>query len=170
MIRQIRIQNESGQTTLSKDCRDDFKWSNEEKICFGAGWNLSSDSGVNASAQIRDAFVYQSDDQLASYIDVAPHHSYSSARYVYECRGPLAQIQSNLSALHRLSWIDAKTRAVFLQLSLYNANVQLFTGVIMLIELLTTGGVLPHARIEPISFLRQFSLFLSFIALSTFRF
>ena len=168
MIRQIRIQNESCATTLSKECRDDFKWSNEEKRTFGPGWNLSSDSGVNVSAQIRKAFVYQSGDQLDSYIYVAPHHSYSSGGYVYECRGPLAQIQSNLSTLQQLSWIDGQTRAVFIQLSLYNPNVQLFTAVIMLIELLPTGGVFPHFRFEPISFLGQFSLFLSFISLSAF--
>ena len=158
MIRQIRIQNESCATTLSKECRDDFKWSNEEKRAFGPGWNLSSDSGVNVSAQIRKAFVYQSGDQLDSYIYVAPHHSYSSGGYVYECHGPLAQIQSNLSTLQQLSWIDGQTRAVFIQLSLYNPNVQLFTAVIMLIELLPTGGVFPHFRFEPISFLGQFSL------------
>ena len=155
VMRQIRIQNESCKTNLVSECRDDFKWSNEEKRSFGIGWNLSNGTGLNISTRLRTAFQYQSADRLDSYTFSAPEHSYSGGGYVYECRGPLAEIQSNLSALQELSWIDGQTSAVFLQISLYNPNVQLFISVNLVVEFLSTGGAFPYARFEPISFLGQ---------------
>ncbi|CAF3897839.1 unnamed protein product [Rotaria sordida] len=65
--------------------------------------------------------------------------------YVYEFR-------SNLSKLHQLGWIDSQTRAIFIQLSLYNPNVQLFTSVTFLMEFLSTGEIYPQSRFEPMNF------------------
>ena len=80
------------------------------------------------------------------------HESYSGNGYVYEFRGRLNEIQRNLSDLHRLEWIDNSTRAIFIQMSLYNPNVQLFTSVMILAEILSTGGIYPTARFEPMNF------------------
>ncbi|CAF4348277.1 unnamed protein product, partial [Adineta steineri] len=51
-----------------------------------------------------------------------------------------------------LDWIDEKTRAVFIQLTLYNPSVELFTAVTLLAEFLPTGGIYTIARFEPINF------------------
>ena len=79
--------------------------------------------------------------------------TYSGNGYVYEFRGCLSDLRSNLSELHKLGWIDDKTRAIFIQLNLYNPNVQLFTSVTFLIEFLSTGGIYPQSRFEPMNFL-----------------
>ena len=85
------------------------------------------------------------------------HGSYSGNGYVYEFRGRLNEIQRNLSELHRLEWIDNSTRAIFIQMSLYNPNVQLFTSVMILAEILSTGGINPTARFEPMNFTGDYS-------------
>ncbi|CAF3958264.1 unnamed protein product, partial [Adineta steineri] len=54
--------------------------------------------------------------------------------------------------LHQLDWIDEKTRAVFIQLTLYNPSVQLLTAVTLLAEFLPTGGIYTTAHFEPINF------------------
>ncbi|CAF4240688.1 unnamed protein product, partial [Adineta steineri] len=54
--------------------------------------------------------------------------------------------------LHQLQWIDSKTRAVIIQLTLYNPNVALFTSVTFLLEFLSASGVYPSARFEPLNF------------------
>ncbi|CAF4334284.1 unnamed protein product, partial [Adineta steineri] len=69
-----------------------------------------------------------------------------------EFRGRLVDLQSNLSTLHQLGWIDDKTRAVIIQLTLYNPNVQLFTSVTFLAEFLSSSGVYPTAHFEPFNF------------------
>ncbi len=80
------------------------------------------------------------------------YSGYSGNGYVYEFRGRLIDLQSNLSELHQLEWIDNYSRSVIIQISLYNPDVELFTSVIFLIEFLSTGGISPTARFEPINF------------------
>jgi hypothetical protein len=64
-------------------------------------------------------------------------------------------MQGNLSELHRLSWIDRQTRAVLIQLNVYNPNVQLFTSVIIAAEFLNTGIIRSSIRVEPMHFYRE---------------
>lgn len=149
-MRQLRIKSELCRTDVIRTCEDEFSWSNQEKNSFPPGW--INQTTQNYSASIRKAFQYQSGDQLDSYVYIAPHQTYSTGGFVYEFRGRLSELRQNLSELHRLGWIDNLTRAVFIQFSLYNPNVQLFTSVILLVELIPTGGVFPHTRFEPISF------------------
>ena len=85
------------------------------------------------------------------------HGSYSGNGYVYEFRGRLSEIQGNLSEIHRLGWIDNSTRAILIQMSLYNPNVQLFISVMLLTEFLSTGGISPTARFEPMNFIGKYS-------------
>ena len=108
------------------------------------------------SSSIRRAFQYQSEKELDTYVYVGEHGSYSGNGYVYEFRGRLSEIRNNLSELHRLEWIDNRTRAVIIQLSLYNPNVELFTSVTFLIEILSTGGIWSSARFEPFIFTGKF--------------
>ena len=120
------------------------------------GWaNLTAQS---SNVSIDRAFQYQTSDQLDSDLIVGNHHTYSAGGYVYDFRGRLSDLQSNLSQLHQLSWIDDQTRAVLVQLTLYNPNVQLFTSVKLLAEFLPTGGVVTQSSFRPISFQRN-SLF-----------
>jgi len=63
---------------------------------------------------------------------------------------------SNVSMLRQLSWLDKQTRAVIIQMSLYNPNVNLFVFVTILAEFLPTGGVFPSASVEPLSLLNYY--------------
>jgi hypothetical protein len=104
------------------------------------------------------SFKYQSAKELDSYIYVGDHETYNGGGYVYEFRGSLIDLQSNVTQLHQLGWIDEKTRAIFIQISLYNPNVQLFTSATFLTEFLSTGGIYPQFRFEPMNFLAFTSL------------
>ena len=154
-MRQLRVQSEScrvGKSLRSTFvlCQDDYSFLNEEKRSFVPGWgNLTSQS---SNVSIDRAFQYQTSDQLDSDLIVGNHHTYSAGGYVYDFRGRLSDLQSNLSQLHQLSWIDDQTRAVLVQLTLYNPNVQLFTSVNLLAEFLATGGVVTQSSFRPISF------------------
>ncbi|CAF3921958.1 unnamed protein product, partial [Adineta steineri] len=98
------------------------------------------------------AFNYSTSDELDTYSYTGEFGTYRGGGYVYEFRGRLSDMKTNLSRLHRLDWIDEKTRAVFIQLTLYNPSVQLLTAVTLLAEFLPTGGVYTTARFEPINF------------------
>jgi hypothetical protein len=48
--------------------------------------------------------------------------------------------QTKFDELAQTDWLDVRTRAVFVEFTLYNGNANLFASVIMLIEFLSTGG------------------------------
>jgi polycystin 1L2 len=106
---------------------------------FSPGW--SNQSTQVYSLSIQQAFQYRTSEQ-----------TYGSGGYVYEYRGRLSDLRRNLSVLHHLGWIDRQSQAVIIQFSLYNPNIELFTSVILLAEFLSTGGVYPQSRFEPVSF------------------
>ncbi|CAF0795704.1 unnamed protein product [Adineta steineri] len=152
IIRQLRIKSHPCQTkqNLFSICEDDYSFSNEEKHSFEPGW-INQTTQVY-SPSIQQAFKYQDGNQLDSYVYLGKFGRYSAGGYVYEFRGRLIDLQSNLSKLHQLKWIDSQTRAVIIQFSLYNPNANLFTSITLLMEFLSTGSLYPQSRFDPFSF------------------
>jgi polycystin domain-containing protein len=138
-------------------CENDYSYSNEEKNSFEIGW--INETIIKSNSTIEQAFQYQSSNELDTYVYIGDYGSYSGGGYVYEFRGRLSDMQNNLSVLHQLGWIDKKTRAIIIQLTLYNPNVQLFTSCTLLTEFLSTGGIYPQSRFEPMNFYGKFSFF-----------
>jgi polycystin 1L2 len=159
-MRQLRIKSKSCHyKKILQQCLDDYSLLNEEKRSFQPGWMNQTKEKYNSV--IYRSFEYQSSEQLDTYVYIGDHGSYSGNGYVYEFRGHLSELRNHLSELHKLGWIDNKTRAVFIQLTLYNPNVQLLTSVTFLTEFLSTGGIYPQSRFEPFNFYGIFFFFLS---------
>ncbi|CAF1178747.1 unnamed protein product [Adineta steineri] len=170
-IRQLRVKSDSC-TIMSafqdqfSSCEAGYNMFNEDTHSYYPGWTSLYNSTVgplsNYSTTISNAFMYNKSDTLGTYSYAGEHATYSGGGYVYEFRGKMSDIVSNLSALRELSWIDVQTRAVIIQMSLYNPNVNLFTLITILAEFLPTGGVYPSARFEPITLLSSFEGFALF--------
>ena len=45
-------------------------------------------------------------------------------------------------------WLDLNTRAIFLEFTVYNPNVNLFASSVLLIEFLSTGGATARAEVK----------------------
>jgi polycystin 1L2 len=95
--------------------------------------------------------MYNKSISLDTYSYTGEQATYDGGGYIYQFRGAMNDMISNVSLLRELSWLDLQTRAVIIQMSLYNPNVNLFIFVTILAEFLPTGGVHPSARIEPLS-------------------
>jgi len=150
-MRQVRVRSEPCKLkTFNLSCELDFRLSNEERDSFLIAWENVTTSKGNST--LEKAFQYQSKEELDTYTIVGNHARYPPGGYVYEFRGRISEIYSNLSALHENNWIDSQTRAVIIQFNLYNPNVQLFTSVLILTEILSTGGLHIKLRFEPILF------------------
>jgi polycystin 1L2 len=160
-MRQLRVKSRQCQVKEehSSECEDDYSFYNEDKDSFEPGWNNVTTQVYSSS--IQEAFKYKTGDELDSYIYLGKHKKYGSGGYVYEFRGRLSDLQSNLSELHQLEWIDKQTRAVMIQFNLYNPNIQLFTSMTLLTEFLPTGGLDPQSQFQPFSFQREYFLQLS---------
>ena len=132
-------------------CYDEYSASTEENRLFLPGWS-TNETTQNYSSSINDAFIYRTSEQLDTYIYIGEYATYRSGGYVYEFRGSLLELQNDLSQLHQLGWIDRQTRAVIIQMNLYNPSVPLFTSITIIIEILPSSGVFSSARFEPLDF------------------
>ncbi|CAF0957173.1 unnamed protein product, partial [Didymodactylos carnosus] len=134
-------------------CEVEYSVFAEDHRNFQPGWSLNDTKEVDYRSTILDAFTYRTGSELDSYGYAGDHATYSGGGYMYEFRGRMIDIIQNITMLRDLSWIDDKTRAVFIQLNMYNPNVNIFTFVTFVLEFLPTGGVFTEARFEPLSFL-----------------
>jgi len=59
---------------------------------------------------------------------------------VFNFRRDVGTTLIKFNELAATNWLDVRTRAVFVEFTLYNGNANLFASVIMLVEFLATGG------------------------------
>ena len=149
-MRQLRVKTKPCQRQST--CRQDYSLFDEDRTSFAPGWQISNDTASDYSPSIDRSFRYVHGDELDTSVYVGDHQTYGTGGYVYEFRGRLSDLRGNLSQLRQLQWIDDRTRAVMIQFTLYNPNVQLFTSATLLVEFLSTGGLHPQSRFEPLSF------------------
>jgi hypothetical protein len=151
-MRQLRIETDQcNDQRIRQTCLKDYQWYNEDRRSYQPEWTSNIDNRTFSQSILR-SFQYQSSKELDTYVYIGDHGRYGGGGYVYEFRGALSDIQRNISLLQQLQWIDNRTRAILIQLTLYNPNNQLLTSVSLLAEILSTGGIYPSARFEPIPF------------------
>lgn len=90
---------------------------------------------------------------------------YSGGGYLLPLRGSRKSISQHLDGLKNNSWIDSRTRAVFAEFSVYNAQVNLFGVVTIVAEFQPGGGVIPNYRIDVIRLMRYHQGFGLFVIL-----
>jgi polycystin 1L2 len=126
-------------------------------------WKSILKDTISYSQSIENAFIYRSGAELDSYKYQGLLNTYDDGGYFYEFRGSLTEMKENLTKLHQFSWIDCQTRAIIIEITLYNSNVQLFTSMTFLIEFFSTGGVFPQSHFQPIDLHDQFQGFSSIL-------
>lgn len=115
-----------------------------------------------------------------SYPYWGQYHIYYGGGYVAEMNHNESQSEQLLKQLQQHQWINHQTRAVFVEFTIYNAQVNLFSVVTLLAELPATGGIIPFVEIQTIRLFRdQYSsgmlvivceiIFISFIAYYIYR-
>ncbi|CAF4226444.1 unnamed protein product, partial [Adineta steineri] len=161
-MRQLRIKADTCKVkstikSLIPMCYDDYSASTEDKRSFLPGWitnttigNYSSPIG-NYSSTVNQAYIYKTSEQLDTYVYVGELATYRSGGYVYEFRGSLSELRNDLFQLHELGWIDVQTRAILIQLNLYNPVEPLLTSVTIVFELLSSSGGVPSAQFQPLN-------------------
>lgn len=90
---------------------------------------------------------------------------YSGGGFLVPLKGSRKSITDNLIQLKNNSWIDSRTRAVFAEFSVYNAQVNLFAVVTIVAEIQPGGGVVPNYRIDVVRLMRYHQGFGLFVIL-----
>lgn len=85
-------------------------------------------------------FSYQSMWELSGYPYQGIFQTYSGGGYVAELGATFSEAQMVLKFLRDNSWVDKRTRAVFIEANIFNPNMNLWGISLYLCEFLQTGG------------------------------
>ena len=160
-IRQLRIKESSCRVHrrvqhLIKHCRDDYNWFDDDTKDYTPQWaevlnktkNLSIDQSNNGSQRCKTPWCYQSSIRTKSGPLSAIYRTYKGGGYVVSLGRTYEKARSVLDELYSLHWLDQLTRAVIIDFSLYNANVNLFVAVTLSFEMTSIGSVIQDHQIK----------------------
>uniref|UniRef100_A0A1I8IF70 EF-hand domain-containing protein n=1 Tax=Macrostomum lignano TaxID=282301 RepID=A0A1I8IF70_9PLAT len=144
-IRQLRVRNNS--CTVADDFKDEITFCHssfspgvEEKRPFGymnsSAWNYSTEKQLDGRSFSGEISSYPGSGY---YVDLSRNKEDSTAQ---------------LNELFTGLWIDRGTRVVFVDFTVYNANINLFCVVKLVLELPATGGAIPSSDFRTVKLLR----------------
>uniref|UniRef100_A0AAZ3QXC4 Polycystic kidney disease 1 like 2a n=1 Tax=Oncorhynchus tshawytscha TaxID=74940 RepID=A0AAZ3QXC4_ONCTS len=141
-LRQVRVQKNSCRIARSMrqavpDCHAPYSWEVEDMGSYGPGWNRSASE--NASKTLHSPWQYQTQARLRAQPTWGSVVLYKGGGFVVDL-GPESQnASSTLQYLFDNTWLDMFTRAVFVEFTVYNANVNLFCTVTLMLETTAVG-------------------------------
>uniref|UniRef100_A0A674P7X1 Polycystin-2 n=1 Tax=Takifugu rubripes TaxID=31033 RepID=A0A674P7X1_TAKRU len=155
-LRQVKVRNES--CSIHQDlkgevleCYNLYTPSNEDTASFGpkngTAWVYASETEVNGSSYW---------GQVSKY---------GGGGYYQDLSRTKEESMTKLQLLREHLWLDRGTRAVFLDFSVYNGNINLFCIVRLLVEFPATGGVLTSWQFQTVRLIRYMSSWDYFVGL-----
>ncbi|XP_027709222.1 polycystin-2 [Vombatus ursinus] len=154
-IRQLKVRNGSCSIPPDlreeiKECYDVYSVSNEERAPFGlqhgTAWTYTNEKDLNGSSHW---------GLIATY---------SGAGYYLDLSKTRDETAAQIASLKKNTWLDRGTRATFIDFSVYNANINLFCVVRLLVEFPATGGVITSWQFQPVKLIHYISTFDFFLA------
>ncbi|XP_029072810.1 polycystic kidney disease 2-like 2 protein isoform X3 [Monodon monoceros] len=153
-VRQLKVRNNtckvhSSFQSLMNECYDKYTSENEDLSDFG----LKYDTEWKYSAPIINS----------------PWHwgftgVYRNGGYIFTLPKSKSETLNKFINLRMNSWITRSTRVIFIDFSLYNANVNLFCIIRLVAEFPATGGILTSWQFYSVKLLRYVSYYDYFIA------
>ncbi|XP_078295351.1 polycystin-1-like protein 2 [Panthera onca] len=141
-IRQVRVRESScsraPQLQASRHgCRAPYSLDVEDLSDYGEGWNASV---LNNSSGLSRAWQYESQSQRRGYPFWGKLTMYRGGGYVAPLGTDRRSTLRILQYLFDNTWLDSLTRAVFVEFTVYNANVNLFCIITLTLETGALGG------------------------------
>ncbi|XP_051552576.1 polycystic kidney disease protein 1-like 2 [Myxocyprinus asiaticus] len=168
-LRQVRVRTGSCEIAKSMqnsvpDCNAPYSWENEDMGSYGPGWDQSG--FVNGSEDIITAWQYQSQSELRSYPIWGMIALYRGGGYAVDLGSDLQNASRKLQYLLNSTWLDKYTRAVFAEFTVYNANVNLFCIVTLILESTAVGAFEFRSVVQSIRLYQSTGGFQSFLMAS----
>ncbi|XP_061526662.1 polycystin-1-like protein 2 isoform X2 [Phycodurus eques] len=142
-LRQLRVQNNSCHVARRMqqavhDCHALYSWESEDMGSYSPGWNYSE--ADNTSQNLPSPWKYQSQSKLRAYPIWGSMMLYGGGGFVVALGPDLDNSSRSLQYLYENRWFDAYTQAIFVEFTVYNANVNLFCIVRLMLETTAIGA------------------------------
>uniref|UniRef100_A0A8D2J050 Polycystin 2 like 1, transient receptor potential cation channel n=1 Tax=Varanus komodoensis TaxID=61221 RepID=A0A8D2J050_VARKO len=153
-LRQLKVQNNSCvvHNDFKEDisgCYDVYSEDKENRSPFGL---------LNGTA-----WQYHTEEELDGSSHWGKLTSYSGGGYYLDLKMTRQESAGELQVLKDNLWLDRGTRVVFIDFSVYNANINLFCVLRLVVEFPATGGAIPSWQIRTVKLLRYVSTWDFFI-------
>eukprot|EP00095_Tigriopus_kingsejongensis_P009158 maker-scaffold798_size95657-snap-gene-0.28 protein:Tk09158 transcript:maker-scaffold798_size95657-snap-gene-0.28-mRNA-1 annotation:"polycystic kidney disease protein 1-like 2-like" len=150
IVRQVR--EELGTCRTAKVVRDTVEHctgngglSTEDGRDWCLGWIPSTNDNCTKSKE----FEYTNSSELQSVSHASAIRTYGGGGYILRLTGFIEELNDKIATLKRENWVDNRTRALIVEFSVYNAQVNMF-GIVTCVAEFVGGGISPDYRIDVI--------------------
>ncbi|TDH01032.1 hypothetical protein EPR50_G00175900 [Perca flavescens] len=144
-MRQIKIMNNS--CKVPKDFKDEITG------CFDV-YNDKKEDDISFGLINGTAWTYHTEKEIkgSSYWGLLT--TYSGAGYYQDLSRTKGETAIILQELVDNLWLDRGTRVAFIDFSTYNANINMFCVIRLVVEFPATGGAIPSYQIRTVKLIR----------------
>ncbi|KAM4594684.1 polycystin-2 isoform 2-T2 [Fundulus diaphanus] len=147
-LRQVKVRNES--CSVHEDLRD------EVQDCFNI-YTPSNEDTAPFGPKNGTAWVYTPESEMNSSSHWGQVSKYGGGGYYQDLSRTKEESANHLQFLRDNLWLDRGTRAVFLDFSVYNGNINLFCIARLLVEFPATGGSVTSWHFQTVRLIRYVS-------------
>lgn len=151
-LRQLRVKKGSCKvhslfkSTIS-DCYDSYSYFSESQSPFGI-------YATDQTNMVDSAFFYQQSNVVQAPIIDGTISTYGGGGYIKNLGLTKKESQDILDNLKNNVWLDRGTRVVFLDFTVYNANINMFCQIRLTTEFPATGGAIPSWTFRTVKLIR----------------
>ncbi|KAK2530103.1 Pkd1l2 [Columba guinea] len=151
-IRQVRVKGDTCPISpklqhVMQECHAPYSLQTEDTADYGEHWNSSVSDN---SSDLSSAWQYQSQSQLRGQPSWGKLAIYRGGGYVIHLGTDPKNASRILQYLFDNVWLDTFTRAVFVEFTVYNANVNLFCLISLMFETNALGAFFTSAELQSI--------------------
>ncbi|NWX62719.1 PK1L2 protein, partial [Promerops cafer] len=151
-IRQVRVKGDTCPISpklqhVVEECHAPYSLQTEDTSVYGEHWNTSV---LDNSSDLSSAWQYQSQSKLRGHPSWGKLAIYSGGGYVIHLGTDPKNASRILQYLFNNVWLDTFTRAVFVEFTVYNANVNLFCIISLMFESNALGAFFTNAELQSV--------------------
>ncbi|KAM7010857.1 polycystin-1-like protein 2 [Passerculus sandwichensis] len=151
-IRQVRVKGDTCPVPprlqhVVEECHAPYSLQTEDTSVYGEHWNTSAPDN---SSDFSSAWQYQSQSKLRGHPSWGKFAVYSGGGYVIHLGTDPKNASRILQYLFNNVWLDTFTRAVFVEFTVYNANVNLFCIISLMFESNALGAFFTSAELQSV--------------------
>ncbi|KAA0723782.1 Polycystic kidney disease protein 1-like 2 PC1-like 2 protein [Triplophysa tibetana] len=166
-LRQIRVKRDSCKIAKPMrdsvpDCNAPYSWDDEDMGSYDLDWQEPN----SANGSVDTIWSYQSQSTLRGYPVWGDIALYRGGGYVVDLGADKENASSKLQYLFDSTWLDTFTRAIFVEFTVYNANVNLFCLVTLMLERTAVGAFQYRGVIQSVRVYQSTGGFQSFLIAS----
>ncbi|KAF1405195.1 Polycystic kidney disease protein 1-like 2, partial [Spheniscus humboldti] len=151
-IRQVRVKGDTCPISpklqrVIQECHAPYSRQTEDTSDYGEHWNTSV---FDNSSDLSSAWRYQSQSKLRGHPIWGKLAIYRGGGYVIHLGTDPKNASRTLQYLFNNVWLDTFTRAVFVEFTVYNANVNLFCIISLMFETNALGAFFTSAELQSV--------------------